>query len=136
MCYGQFHQEDCQPVFMFNEHGGGYRLSIDQQLIGYGEKTIRLLSAQDFVGRWNDIVVHAHWTKKDNGWMKVWVNGEEKVDYVGKTIACTKVYFKYGVYRSFISRREDLTKTVTTTVYYDGVVRSKSKEGMFDPLPE
>ena len=58
------------------------------------------------------------------------------LDYVGKTIACTKVYFKYGVYRSFISRREDLTKTVTTTVYYDGVVRSKSKEGMFDPLPE
>jgi len=55
---------------------------------------------------------------------------------VGKTIACRQVYFKYGVYRSFISRRKKLTETVITTAYYDGVVRSKSKKGMFDPLPE
>ena len=136
VCYGQFHQEYCEPVLMFNEHEGGYWLSIDEQLIDYGEQNINLLRAQDFVGRWNDIVVHIRWTKKKNGWVKVWVNGEEKVEYVGKTIACRQVYFKYGVYRSFISRRKKLTETVTTTAYYDGVVRSKSKEGMFDPLPE
>ena len=136
VCYGQFHQEYCEPVLMFNEHEGGYWLSIDEQLIDYGEQNINLLRAQDFVGRWNDIVVHIRWTKKKNGWVKVWVNGEEKVDYVGKTIVCRLVYFKYGVYRSFISRRKKLTETVTTTAYYDGVVRSKSKEEMFDALPE
>ena len=64
VCYGQFHQEDCQPVFMFNEHEGGYWLSIDEQLIGYGEQNLKLLSAQDFVGRWNDIVVHTRWPKR------------------------------------------------------------------------
>ncbi|MFL2558898.1 MAG: heparin lyase I family protein, partial [Arenicellales bacterium] len=70
-----------------------------------------------------------------DGWFTVWVNGEEKTSYYGKTMSCKEVYFKYGVYRSFVSLSPK-SKTVTTIAYYDGVVRSKSKEGMFDSLPE
>jgi len=84
------------------------------------------------VGRVAD---YARWTKKNDGWLRVWINGNEKTSYDGKTMNCKEVYFKYGVYRSFMSRSAK-SKTVTTTAYFDGVVRSKTKEGMFDPLSE
>ena len=134
LAYGQFHQKRCPPVFMFQEYGGGYWLNIQPPIKGYDDNR-RLLEAKEFIGKWNDIVVHARWTGKNDGWFKVWVNGEEKTSYNGKTMSCKEVYFKYGVYRSFVSRSQ-LSKTVTTIAYYDGVVRSKSKEGMFDALFE
>ena len=59
----------------------------------------------------------------------------KKSSYYGKTMSSKEVYFKYGVYRSFVSLSPK-SKTVTTITYYDGVVRSKSKEGIFDPLSE
>ena len=81
-------------------------------------------------------MVNPRWTKYKNGWMKVWVNGIERVANTGKKKGCgNEVYFKYGVYRTYISLPK-LSKTVTTTPYYDGVVRSKSLDGMFEPLSE
>jgi hypothetical protein len=135
LAYAQFHQEGCSPVFLFQEYGGGYWLNIQPPIKGYDDDR-KLLEAKEFIGNWNDIVVHARWTKKNDGWFKVWVNGEEKTSHEGKTMTCNDVYFKYGVYRSFLSRNRELSETVTTIAYYDGVVRSKTKEGMFDPLPE
>jgi len=134
LAYAQFHQDGCQPVFMFQEYGGGYWLNIQSAIKGYDDDR-KLLGPKEFVGRWNDIVVHARWTKKTDGWFKVWVNGEEKASHDGKTMTCKAVYFKYGVYRTFLSRNSK-SKTVTTIAYYDGVVRSKTNKGMFDPLPE
>ena len=105
-------------------------------------KNYKLLEVDEFVGKWNDIVVHARWSGGNDGRFSVWVNGAQKVDYQGKTMACQgvassniDVYFKYGVYRSFMSRSVK-SKTVTTTAYFDGVVRSITKEVMFDPLSE
>ncbi len=147
LAYGQFHQfrikpmGGCPPAFMFQEYGGGYWLNIQPTILGYDDN-YRLLEVDKFVGKWNDIVVHARWSGGNDGWFSVWVNGDPKVDYHGKTMACQgvassniDVYFKYGVYRSFMSRSSK-SKTVTTIAYYDGVVRSKSRDGMFDPLPE
>jgi len=136
LAYGQFHEWDgCPPTFMFQEYGGGYWFNIQPPIKGYDDNR-KLLEANEFIGKWNDIVVHARWTKKNDGWFKVWVNGQATSAYQGKTMVCSKdVYFKYGVYRSFLSRNSN-SKTVTTIAYYDGVVRSKSKEGMFDPLSE
>jgi hypothetical protein len=134
LAYAQFHQEGCSPVFMFQEYDGGYWLNIQPPIKRFDDDR-KLLEAKEFIGKWNDIVVYARWTRKNDGWFKVWVNGEEKTSHNGKTMLCDEVYFKYGVYRSFLSRSE-LSKTVTTIAYYDGVVRSKSREGMFDPLLE
>lgn len=135
LAYGQFHQLRCKVAFMFQEFGGGYHLNIQPVIAGFNDDH-PLLSAAEFVGKWNDIVVHARWTKLDDGWFKVWVNGEQKVDYKGHTMTCETVYFKYGVYRSFISRNAELAGKVATIAYFDGVVRSRSGEGMFDPLSE
>ena len=133
LMYGQFHESGCPPTFMFQEYGGGYWLHIQPRMGAYSNR--KLLEAEEFIGKWNDIVVHARWTKKNDGWFKVWVNGEEKASYDGKTMVCNDGFFKYGVYRTSVSHNSN-SKTVTTIAYYDGVVRSKTKKGMFDPLPE
>ena len=142
--YGQFFQAPCKrrPAFMFNEHNGGLWLRIHKNIGGYEEMT-PLLKPEKFIGKWNDIVVHAHWSRKQDGFFKVFVNGEEKVDYEGNTLSetghfgnpCTAMKLKYGVYRSFVSR-SGKSGAVTTTAYYDGMVKSESKAGIFDPLPE
>jgi len=147
LVYGQFHQfrikpiGSCPPAFMFQEYGGGYWLNIQPVIMGYDDD-YRLLEVDEFVGKWNEIVVHARWSGGKDGWFSVWVNGDQKVDYHGKTLGCDGAagediasYFKYGIYRSFVSRSPK-SKKVTTIAYYDGVVRSKSKEEMFDALPE
>lgn len=72
----------------------------------------------------------------EDGFFRVWVNREEKVDYRGRTMKCGEVYFKYGVYRTFISRNPEQAGEVSTVAYFDGLVRSRSGEGMFDPLKE
>ena len=135
LSYAQFHQHDCQPAFMFHEFGGGYHLEIMRGIGRFGHKYV-LASAAEFVGKWTDIVVHAKWSQGDDGWFKVWANGKQKVDYSGRTMTCHDVYFKYGIYRSFISRNPGPAGAVSTVAYFDGVVRSRSKEGMFDPLEE
>ena len=95
----------------------------------------QIREAKEFIGKWNDIVVHARRTKHSNGWFKVWVNGRQSSSYERKTMTCKEDLFKYGNYQSFISRSSK-SESVTTIAYYDGVVRSKSKEGMFDALFE
>ena len=34
-----------------------------------------------FLGGWNDIVAHAKWSFKKDGFLKIWANGEQKVAY-------------------------------------------------------
>ena len=133
--YGQFHQKGCKVAFMFQEHAGGYHLNV-QPVIAGSDRRYPLLSASEFVGKWNDIVVHARWTKGEDGRFEVWANGDRKAVYEGPTMTCDEVYFKYGMYRSFVSRNAEAAGRETTVVYFDGVVRSRSGAGMFDPLPE
>jgi len=135
VAYAQFHQQGCEPVFMFQEFDGGYWLNIQPNINKGIDDDRKLLESKEFVGKWNDIVVHARWTKQSNGWFKVWVNGRQSTFYEGKTMTCEEIFFKYGIYRSFISRSSK-SESVTTIAYYDGVVRSNSKEGMFDALLE
>lgn len=137
MVFGQFDQEgkNCEPSFMFQEINGGYLLSVQPNLTGTTEKNKVLIDNDSFTGRWNDIVINALWTKQSNGWFKVWVNGNQKVSYTGKTMSCNEVFFKYGIYRSHVSRGKELSKS-TTTVYYDGIMRSNVDGKMFTKLEE
>lgn len=129
----QFHQVGCLPAMKFEEFNGGYWWN--NQVPAGDDIDIQILKAEKFVGHWNDIVVYAHWSRGPKGWFKLWANGKLKLNYIGKTMTCEWVYFKYGIYRSWLSRNPKVKK-ITTIAYYDGVVRSKSKKGMFNPLLE
>ena len=57
------------------------------------------------VGKWQDILVHAKWSKKDDGFFKVFVNDELKYNYEGRTQSKYRgVFYQFGVYRTGVSK--------------------------------
>ena len=100
--YGQFHQRKGEPVFMFKERKYSYSVV---KTIGEDDYEERKLVGKNVMpGKWHDILVHAKWSKKKDGFFKVWVNNELKYDYKGPTKTKQYVYYKFGVYRTGISR--------------------------------
>jgi len=99
--YGQFHQQGGPPVFMFKELRSGYSVV---RTIGddYHEK--RLIHNDDMKGKWHDILINAKWSKKDNGFFKVWINDKLKYDYNGPTKTEKYVYQKFGIYSTGVTR--------------------------------
>lgn len=121
----QFHQRDDHPVFMFQNADGGYH--VDYQTIGQTLHQIQILTDEEMRNRWTDVLVHARWSHKSDGFFRVYVNGNIDPSYVwsGKTKNKGKrVYFKFGIYRSFVSRRPG--DEPTQVVYYDSVAKAKS----------
>ena len=102
--FGQFHQKEGNPIFMFKELGDGYSIvrTITDKDSDYHQQN--LLTNEEVLGNLFDIIINAKWTKKDSGFFKIWVNGEQKYDYKGPTKSKTYVYQKFGVYRTGITR--------------------------------
>ena len=102
--FGQFHQKNGNPVFMFKELRKGYTIvrTITDKDSDYHEQN--LLTNDEVLGNWFDILINAKWSKKKDGFFKIWVNGELKYDYKGPTKSKSKVYQKFGVYRTGITR--------------------------------
>ena len=102
--FGQFHQKNGNPVFMFKELKKGYTIvrTITDKDSDYHEQN--LLTNDEVLGKWFDILINVKWSKKEDGFFKIWVNDELKYDYVGPTKSKQKVYQKFGIYRTGISR--------------------------------
>ena len=119
---GQFHQERSHVVWMFQNRDGGY--FVDNQVYGGTVEQVQVLADEQMRGKWNDVVVHANWTHEDSGFFRVWVNGETKPRYswTGSTKEeGSEVYFKIGIYRTFMSRRPG--DEPTQVAYFDEVYR-------------
>jgi len=134
--FGQFHQEGLRPVWMFQNKDGGYHL--DDQVAGQTTRYIPLIEEADLRGRWHRIEVHAKWSRGADGVFQVWVNGTQKVDHHGPTMSAPLVFFKYGVYRSFLSRYKEAKGTDAVpaqTAYYANVRRAATREGLNASAP-
>ena len=128
LAIGQFHQYKGHVVWMFQNQRGGYY--VDDQVVGITAHMRQLLTQDQMEGQWNDILVHANWTHEPSGFFKVWVNGELGWHHTGATKSKgKKVYQKFGVYQSFLSRYKKRNKTDTVpgqVVYYDEIRTAKS----------
>jgi hypothetical protein len=128
---GQFHQDDSHPVWMFQNGDGGYHL--DDQVTGSTRRYHTLLSDAELRGHWHTIEVQVRWSRDSDGFFRVWVDEAQKVDYAGATMSADRVYFKYGLYRSFLSRYKSATGSAVApaqTVYFSNVRRSKDRVGL------
>lgn len=104
------------PVVALRYEGGV--LSVSTQT---GEKKIvRFRTADDPRGRWVDFVFHVRFSRKENGLVRVWMDGKEIVSFHGQTAYdegqgypkdSTLFYFKMGLYRDAM--------TEPMTVYLD-----------------
>ncbi|SHO55168.1 polysaccharide lyase [Vibrio quintilis] len=133
---GQFHQQHSHPVWMFHHSKDGYFL--DDHVFGKSRRYYPLITEANLRGKWHRIEVHVKWAKDSNGLFQVWVNGKQKVDYKGQTMDAQRVYFKYGVYRAFLSRYKNRYHThevPTQTVYYANVKRGYSRQDLQPEQP-
>lgn len=99
---GQFHQRGGSPVFMFEERDEGYKIVRTIGDDDYDDKL--LIKTNDMLGKWTDVLINANWSKKEDGFFKLWINDELKYDYKGPTMTGKNVYQKYGVYRTGLTR--------------------------------
>lgn len=84
--------------------------------------TYPLIEDVNFAGKWHDVLVHAKWSQSNQGFTKIYIDGNLIVDYTGytRTSGNKDVYFKYGIYRHGSNE--------TTIVYYDEIRRGKTRE--------
>jgi len=127
---GQFYQPKVGPAYMFMVDEQGYSLFKIPMDYNY------LINSEDLKGKWHKIEMHARWSNSSDGFIKIWVNGEKKVDNKGKTTSHRFVYFKYGIYRMNVSEyQETYGKEIPTQIiYFSNVKMAKSREGL-SPSP-
>lgn len=111
---GQFHQMgEGKPPVLFQLDDGNYIFELSnpsrhQKSPMAPERALTnivLKSAAAMRGRWTQVLVHAHWSQGNDGIIQVWVDGKQKVNLTGPNVdRQNPVYFKYGIYRSFVSR--------------------------------
>ena len=90
----------------------------------------KLISIADMKGKWSDISFCIDFSNKN---ISVWVNGDKKVNIdkapINAKLIPSAIYFKHGLYRSFISQykaRHGTNVMPTQIVYYDEVRRGSS----------
>ena len=125
----QFHQQNKHVIWMFKNKHGGYW--IENYVPEYTVSSTQILTREQMLGKWNDILVNVNWSHKDDGFFKVWVNNKLVHDFKGKTKSKgVKTYFKFGIYRSQVSVYElkYKKKIPTQIVYYDEIRAGKKKD--------
>lgn len=92
---------------------------------------------EDMVGKWTKLEFHVKWSSGKKGFMRVYVNGEQiDIGHEGKpTHRGPGIFFKYGIYRSYLIRYkyqdDGVRETVPTqVVYYSNVQRGKDRESI------
>ncbi len=126
--YGQFHQSGSFPLFMFKERENGYWLSVTIRN-DHTDESIEVLDDKDMRGKWNDILVNVKWSHKKNGFFKLWANGKLIYELQGQTKSKgTEAYFKFGLYRTYMSRWLESKKNINKSngvpgqiVYFDEI---------------
>ena len=126
----QFHQEDAPPVWMFLNYKEG--LVLDDLSSGWSARFIPLIDADELKGRWHRIEVEVIWSANE-GVFRVWANRELKFDFKGQTTTADATYFRYGVYRSFVSRYQkamNVTEVPAQWALFSNVKRASSRAGL------
>lgn len=133
--FGQFHQLNSHPIWMFEHSKEGLYLT---KLVSEMTKKYALLAENMLRGKWHKIETHVKWSKEKSGFFNVWLDGVRKVSFQGQTMDAKNVYFKYGLYRAFLSRYPSLNALGNVgaaavpmqKIYYANVRRATSRKGL------
>ena len=88
--------------------------------------TQQVIPKDKLLGKWHDIVLNVKWTKKQNGYLKQWINGKLVYHYQGNTdTPREKEQFQMGIYRGPLP---STPKNLTQIAYFDQVRFAKSCE--------
>jgi hypothetical protein len=87
-------------------------------------------------GKWVDWVVHAKWSYKSDGILKVWKDGELLVNYAGPNLFNDQQpeFIMFGVYKARWNH-ELPSQRNTLTVYFDGIKVGDANSSYNDVAP-
>lgn len=127
----QIHMRGTAPAFKVRYHPSGHLLwgDMPNNSYGMGWNYTKIVQAAQVRDRWHDFVVRMDFAEHpEKGAIKVWVNGEPKIDYVGYTQHGTsnQSYMKFGIYKSHTDRFSKQHKgnppdRGETIIYYDAI---------------
>ena len=110
---GQFNLEpgeDPDPccIFTIGKKKSGYSLEINiLDSNKWVHKSVAMnLSDEEMKGNWSDFLINFKWSKKEDGFIKLWLNNWLVFEHYGKNFSkdVENTYFKFGIYRSALSR--------------------------------
>lgn len=132
---GQFHQRgDSGPALMFQVIDGRYGIKMTDPFRRDDDpmnplpdfRNVDFKPLANMRGRWTRVMVNAKWSRGEDGFIRIWMDGRPVWRYDGPTVnANDPVYFKYGVYRSFVSKCGGPCPELTA--YYRDVKRGTSQ---------
>lgn len=135
---GQLHQRDQrEPPVQFQigvSRKGFAGLFLDMIQTNGGQYP--LVPLAELTGRWIDIVIHARWSGNADAFMHVYVNGVLLAKHEGPTtLHSNPIYFKYGIYRSFMSRykKQYGHPAPTQIVFYSWIKKGSTRAEVEPP---
>ncbi len=133
--HGQFLDHRVEPVWTF-EVGSTGVLWLGNR-VEQEPNYISLIDEDLLLGHWHEISINVKWSR-DDGFFRVWVNGEQRVDHRGSTCSSCKVFFSYGILRSELSRfrsQFNTEKLPVQVVYFTRPEKSASGIGFPGYVP-
>lgn len=115
------------PLAMFFAKRNGYMVCLFDVKSDKACFTQKIMSIDDMRGKWTNIVVFID-TNKETGKFRIFVNGKirVKVDQPVVQNDAEYFYFKYGIYRSFVSKHGG--PMPTQIAYFDEVRMSNKRD--------
>ena len=112
----------------FNRNGDTFR-----------DSYILLKKNEELLGNWTQIIFNTNWhPDPDKGFMRVWIDGQLKIDFKGISNHPSKgkeQSLRYGLYNSFMSRYKNIFETnkmPQRIIFFDGVRSEKKCEKLFN----
>ena len=80
--------------------------------------------------KWHNIQIETFFSKKEDGKFNIWVNGKEVFKYSGATLKSDVYFFKYGLYRAFLSRAKKRKRIPTQYIYFSNLRLEDTQEAL------
>ncbi|WP_165612645.1 polysaccharide lyase [Limimaricola pyoseonensis] len=138
---GQFHQRgDSGPELLFDLHEDALQITMPDPVRWDTDpmNPLPMHRVKDIwprsrmIGQLTEITMQARWSPDPSGYYRIWINGQLVDAYQGRTTNDPRgeIYFKYGLYRSFVQRLGGGATPPTLVAYYRDVVRAESRAAL------
>ena len=92
-------------------------------------------NSKNFKGKWLDFVMHSNWSKKDDGFITLWMNGEKVWSQTGANMLKVSNQYPPSMRFPVYNGKVDKNYTGSQVFYFDAFYSAKTCEEMkFDEL--
>ncbi|SVC83608.1 uncharacterized protein METZ01_LOCUS336462, partial [marine metagenome] len=138
---GQWHHDDCEPTvnlrWEYSDDLKSHTLLLQNSAIAsvtneetYDhdfEESILKRNMKVPTGRWVNIKFNIRWSRKNDGYVKFWIDSKSQIVAKGRTLfpkkSCGNVYFKGGIFRTNKGKP-------TLVMYWDNFKAGRTKSEM------